>query len=97
MRKILEDFFNGNIIPYDKSISANSELMRKLECVASREEQLLKTLNEEERKLLDKLTETQRSIDGITAMENFILGFRLGVRLMAECMDEDDGSLIDER
>ena len=32
-------------------------------------------------------------IDSITALENFILGFRLGVRLMAECMDENDGDI----
>ena len=28
----------------------------------------------------------------ITACENFVLGFRLGARIMAECMDEDDGN-----
>ena len=33
----------------------------------------------------------QREVDSIIACENFILGLRLGVRLMAECMDEDDG------
>ena len=33
-----------------------------------------------------------QEIDSITAMENFILGFRLGVQLMAECLTggEDD-------
>nr|WP_325243346.1 DUF6809 family protein [uncultured Oscillibacter sp.] len=38
---------------------------------------------------------THHEINSITAKEYFILGFRLGVRLMAECMDEDDGELID--
>ena len=32
-------------------------------------------------------------IDSITAQENFILGFRLDVRMMIECMDEDDGNI----
>ncbi len=41
------------------------------------------------------LINAQQEIDSITVMENFILGFRLGVRLMAECMDEDDGALAD--
>ncbi len=40
------------------------------------------------------LTSAQQEIDRITVMENFILGFRLGVRLMAECMDEDGGDLV---
>lgn len=43
------------------------------------------------RPLLDQLVKAQNEVDSITARENFILGFRLGVRLMAECMDEDDG------
>ena len=29
------------------------------------------------------------------ALENFILGFRLGVRMILEALDEDDGSLLD--
>ena len=28
--------------------------------------------------------------------ENFILGFRLGVRMILEALDENDGSLIDQ-
>ncbi len=45
--------------------------------------------------LLNTLISAQHEINRITALENFILGFRLGVRLMAECMDEDDGDLVD--
>jgi len=43
--------------------------------------------------LLARLVKAQHEIDAITATENFILGFRLGVRLMVECMDEDDGDI----
>jgi len=38
-------------------------------------------------------SESQHEIDSITALENFVLGFRLGVRMMAECMDENDGDI----
>ena len=41
--------------------------------------------------ILTKLIRSQHDIDSITALENFILGFRLGVRMMAECMNENDG------
>ena len=43
------------------------------------------------RPILEKLIRSQHEIDSITALENFILGYRLGVRMMVECMDEDDG------
>ncbi len=95
MRRILEDFYLGNIVPYDKRMAANSELRRLVKRVSDCETQLTERLNEEERKLLNALIDAQHEIDRITAVENFILGFRLGVRLMAECMDENDGSITD--
>lgn len=95
MRKILEDLYFGNIMPYNKQMAANSELQRLVKCAADSENQLTERLNEEEQKLLNALTNAQHEIDSITAMENFVLGFRLGIRLMAECMDENDGDLMD--
>jgi len=95
MRRILEDFYLGNIVPYDKRMATNSELRRLVKRVSDCETQLAEHLNKEEQRLLDTLTNAQHEIDRITALENFVLGFRLGVRLMAECMDEDDGDLVD--
>jgi len=95
MRKILEDFYFGNIVPYDKRMVANSELRRLVKRASDCEGQLAECLNKKEQQLLDTLTNAQHEINRITALENFILGFRLGVRLMAECMDEDDGDVVD--
>ncbi len=94
MRKILEDLYFGNITPYEKRMAASSELRRLAKRAADCESQLVERLNEEERQVLNVLINAQQEIDSITVMENFILGFRLGVRLMAECMDED-GNLVD--
>ncbi len=94
MRKILEDLYFGNIAPYEKRMATSSELRRLAKQASDCESQLAELLNEEERQLLNILN-AQQEIDSITVMENFILGFRLGVRLMAECMDEDDGDLVD--
>ncbi len=95
MRKILEDLYFGNIVPYEKRMSASSEFRRLVKRAADCESQLTERLNEEERQLLNLLTNAQQEIDSITAKENFILGFRLGIRLMAERMDEEDGDLVD--
>lgn len=95
MRKILEDLYFGNIVPYEKRMAASSELRRLAKRASDCESQLAERLNEEERQLLKVLTNAQQEIDSIAAKENFILGFRLGTRLMAECMDEDDGDLAD--
>ncbi len=95
MRRILEDLYFGNIVPYDKQMAANSELRRLVKRAADCEDQLAECLNEKEQQLLDTLTNAQHEINRITALEDFILGFRLGVRLMIACMDEDDGDLVD--
>lgn len=46
--------------------------------------------NGEEKALLEDILKTQQDMDGVTAEENFILGFRLGVRLMTECLTGED-------
>ena len=91
MRKTLEDLYYGNITPCEQQMIPSSELKRAVERVAKCEEQLMELLNEESQQILTRLTRSQREISSITATENFILGFRLGVRLVTECMDDNDG------
>ena len=93
MRKTLEDFYYGNITPNTQDMAPNSELKRAADRVARFEKQLTEQLDETGQAILEKLIEAQQEIDSITALENFILGFRLGVRLMAESMDENDGDI----
>ena len=93
MRRTLEDFYYGNITPNEQQMAPDSELKRATDRVARYESQLKEQLEENERAILEKLIRSQHEIDSITALENFILGFRLGVRMMAECMDGNDGDI----
>ena len=93
MRKTLEDFYYGKITPNGQDIARNSELKRAVDRVARFENQLTEQLDEAGQTVLAKLVESQHEIDSITALEHFILGFRLGIRMMAECMDENDGDI----
>ena len=93
MRKTLEDLYYGNITPHDQDMTTGSELKQAVGRVACYESQLTEQLNEDERTILEKLIRSQHDIDSITARENFILGFRLGVRIMAECLDDNDGDI----
>ena len=83
MRKTLEDLYYGNITPNTQDIAPNSKLKRAVDRVARFENQLTEQLDETEQTILAKLIESQQELDSITAMENFILGFRLGMRMMA--------------
>ena len=91
MRKTLEDFYYGNIVPCERQMVSGSELKRAADRVTRCETQLMEQLDENEQTILAKLIRSQHDIDSISAMENFILGFRLGIKMMAECMDENDG------
>ena len=93
MRKTLEDLYYGNITPNEQQMTPGSELKRAVDRVTNYEKQLMKQLGETEQEILTKLIQSQHEIDSITALENFILGFRLGVRIIAECMDENDGDI----
>ena len=93
MRNTLEDLYFGNITPCEQQMTPNSELKRAVERVAEYEDRLMEQLNETEQTILTKLVSSQHEIDSITARENFILGFRLGVRIMAECLDDNDGDI----
>ena len=93
MRNTLEDLYFGNISPNTQDMAPDSELKRAVDRVARYESQLTEQLNETEQAILTKLISSQHEIDSITARENFILGFRPGVRIMAECMDDNDGDI----
>ena len=93
MRTTLEDLYYGNITPCEQQMIPGSELKRAMDRVAKCEEQLTKLLNEEGQQTLTRFIHSQHEINSITATENFILGFRLGVRIMSECMDGNDGDI----
>ena len=95
MRRTLEDLYFGNISPNEQQMAPESELKRAVDRAASCESQLTEQLGEDEQTILTKLIRSQHEIESITALENFILGFRLGARIMAECMDENDGDIRD--
>ena len=93
MRKILEDLYYGNITPSEQRMVPGSELKKAVDRVTGYEKQLMEQLGEAEQEILTKFVRSQHEINSITATENFILGFRLGVRIMAECMDDNDGDI----
>ena len=93
MRKTLEDLYYGNITPNEQRMVPGSEMEKAVTRVASYEKQLMEQLGETEQAILTKFVRSQHEINSITATENFILGFRLGIRTMAECMDDNDGNI----
>ena len=87
--KTIEDLYYGRISPYEMSISATPEY-QKLKALADRNEDLLReSLSDEQKELLEKLIETVTDISSISERDMFIAGFRLGVKLMIDVMQDE--------
>lgn len=95
MRKILEDLYYGDITPNERIVKHGTSLQRAMEQAEECEEQLTALLEGEEKTLLLRLLNAENEIGSTLALENFILGFRLGVRLILEALVDGDGSLHD--
>ncbi len=65
MRKVLEDFYYGNIIPCEKRIAANSSLQCAASDAARCESQLAEVLSEKDRTLLTDLVQAQQETAGL--------------------------------
>ena len=95
MRDTIEDLYYGSITPCHKRIRSGTPLRKLLDEAEQYEEQLNFALDETTKALFHRLENTENRISGTIALENFVLGFRLGVRMILEALDEDDGSLLD--
>ena len=93
MRDILENLYFGKITPNEQDITPGSALADAMDRAEESEEKLTARLEGEEKTLLLRLLNAENEISSTMALENFILGFRLGMRMDMEALDEDDGSL----
>ena len=85
----IQDLYYGRISPYEMSTSTAPEY-QKLKALADRNEDLLKeSFSDEQKELLDKLTECITDISSISERDMFIAGFRLGIKLMIDVMKDD--------
>lgn len=96
MRDTLEDLYYGNIIPCDKRIRAGTPLKQALEEAEGLSEQLEARLDREGKALLHRLSDAENEAASTIGLENFILGFQLGMRLAVEgLLESGDGSVTD--
>lgn len=95
MRKMLEELFYGNINPNEKQFIRGTDFDRAMRTLSENEDKLTELLDGKEKKLFLDLVNAQSSVNGITAVEGFINGFRLGARIALEMLSDEDGCLRD--
>ena len=97
MRDTLENLYFGKITPNEQDITPGSVLADAMGRAEQCEEKPTARLEGEEKSLLLRLLNAENEISSTMALENFILGFRLGMRMAMEALNEDDGSLTIKR
>lgn len=95
MRRMLEELYYGNINPNSKRFIRNPQFAKAMNVLSGNEEKLTGLMEGQEKKLFLELVNAQSEVNGVTAVESFINGFRLGARIALEIMNEEDGCLVD--
>ena len=95
MRKMLEELYFGNINPNEQQFIRGTDFDKSMRVLSDSENKLTELLDGKEKKLFLDLVNAQGIINGTTAVESFINGFRLGARIALEIMGDEDGGLRD--
>ncbi len=91
MPETLKVLYYGNISPFEAPIPAGSPIRKLASKLDKCEAELTELPDEDGRQLLRDFDDLHQQVTGINSEKNFIQGFRLGVRLMAECLTELQG------
>ncbi len=88
MRSILEELFYGNICPNADCRSHDKETKQLMGYIADHHDNLLSTLNEQQKEILEKFDDCYNELIDINEREIFAYAFRLGARLMLTVIDD---------
>ena len=91
MRSILEAFAYGNMSPNAQACERHADYGDALRARSRNEEKLLEKLNEDEKVIFEKYMDAQDEVQQLTAVHNWIDGYKLGLLLTAEVFVTDGG------
>ena len=92
MQSIIEELYYGNVLPFERRMPKAGEYSNILKLLTRNEEALLKTLTEVQKEIFEKFKANLTELNGIDEATTFVIGFNLGVRLIAEEMIKGDAS-----
>lgn len=90
MRSILEELFYGNIHPNTDCRSQDKETKQLMGYIADHHDNLLATLNEQQKEILEKFDDCYNELTDINEREIFTYAFKLGARIMLTVLSEKE-------
>ena len=88
MRSILEELFYGNICPNTDCRSHDKETKQLMGYIADHHDNLLSTLNDQQKEILEKFDDCYSELTDINEREIFAYAFKLGARIMLAVVSE---------
>ena len=86
MRSILEELFYGNVCPNTDCRSHDKEAKQLMGYIAEHHDNLLSTLNDQQKELLEKFDDCYNELTDINEREIFSYAFKLGMRIAIEVL-----------
>ena len=86
MRSILEELFYGNICPHSDCRGHDKETKQLMGYIADHHDNLLSTLNDQQKELLEKFDDCYNELTDINEREIFSYAFKLGMRIAIEVL-----------
>ena len=90
MRSILEELFYGNICPNIDCRSHDKETEQLMGYIADHHDNLLSTLNDQQKEILEKFDDCYNELTDINERELFAYAFKLGARIMLAVVSEEE-------
>ena len=92
----IEELYYGNINPNEKRYTLSVKYEKAIKTLCDNKEKLSKELSGEQLKLFNELLNASDIISSTTAVENFKIGFRLGVQMMFDSLVIDKNNILKE-
>ncbi len=86
MPKILEELWYGNV-SFENQCGVSDEESKLMKYISDHYDNLYKTLNKQQKELLEKLDDCQTELNNITEKHIFVYGFKLGSKIVFEVMN----------
>lgn len=86
MADFIEELYYGNINPNAKQFNLSSQYAKAMKTFCENEKILIKELTDNNLDLFNDLVNAHDEITATTAIENFKLGFRLGVQMICDSL-----------
>ena len=88
MRSILEELFYGNICPNTDCRSQDKETKQLMGYIADHHDNLLSTLNDHQKEILEKFDDCYNELTDINEREIFTYAFTLGAKIVFEILSK---------